>query len=211
MANPDARFGFKPVRHLNGSPWNGATQRCYISASYGTALFVGDPVLIDPTNTNRATAVRCPTVIQSAMTTGIFAFGVITSFEANPDNLTRIYSPASTAGYCNVCVAPDVIYHIRDDGGAALTKADIGANAVGINTHGGSTVTGLSGFELDAGTTTGPGEDDGYPLYIIGVADVEDNEFDGSTSTRIIWEVTLNMHHLRATGDGSGGLGEQGA
>jgi hypothetical protein len=145
------------------------------------------------------------------MTTGTWCIGVITSFEPDPDNLSLQYRPASTFRYCNVCVDPDVIFQVRDDGGGILTKADIGANAVGINTGGGSTITGLSGFELDAGTTTGPGEDDGYTLFILQVAEEETkNEFDGVASTRMIWEVILNMHRLRPTGDASAALGEQG-
>ena len=207
MANPDARFGMKPVRHLNGNSWNGGTIRCIVSAEYATALFVGDPVDLDPTTANRGTGVRCPTVIRSAMTTGTFVFGVITSFEPNKDNLTRTYLPASTGGYCNVCVDPDVIYWVRDDAVAALTSNAIGGNCNGIFTHTGSTITGLSGMELDSGTTGPPAEAAALPLFIIGIADVEDNENDGSTDTRMIWEVTINMHRLRATGDGTGGLG----
>ena len=45
MANTDAPFGLRPVRHLNGSSWNGQTIRCFIHASYAYALFVGDPVM----------------------------------------------------------------------------------------------------------------------------------------------------------------------
>jgi len=208
MANPDARFGMKPVRHLNGNAWNGGTIRCIIDASYSTAaLFVGDPVVLDPTTANRGLTVRCPTVIRAAMTTGTFVFGVITSFEPNPDNLSLQYRVNSTERYCNVCVDPDVIYWIRDDAVAALTSNAIGGNCNGIFTHGGSTITGLSGMELDSGTTGPPAETAALPLFIIGVADVEDNEFDGSTDTRIVWEVVINMHQLRATGDGTGGLG----
>jgi hypothetical protein len=210
MANIDAPFGLMPVRHLNGNAWNGATIRCKISASYGTALFVGDPVVLEPTNTSRGTTERAPTVIRSDGIDGDFIFGVITSFEVDPTNLTRMYSPANTASYCNVCVSPDVVYWIRDDGVAALTKAQIGANAVGIFTHSGDTTTGISKYELNS-STDAPAEDASNPLLILGVADVEDNEFDGSTDTHIIWEVLINMHQLRSTGDGTGALGELGA
>jgi hypothetical protein len=106
---------------------------------------------------------------------------------------------------------PDVIYQIRDDGGVILTKKDIGSNACGIFTHAGSTVTGLSGMELDSGTTNAPAENASFPLLIIGCSDIEDNEYDGAADTRMIWDVVINMHQLRATGDGDGALGEQGA
>jgi len=206
MANVDAPFGLLPKKHLNGNPWNGGTMRCYVSASYATALFVGDPVVLDPTNTNRATTVRCPTVIAATGTTGTYIFGVITSFEPNPDNLTLKHRPLSTARYCNVCVDPDVIYWIQDNADSAMTKADIGGNC-DLEMNAGSAITGLSGVELNSDTQA---ENAALPILILGVADVEDNGFDGSTDTHIIWEVMINMHQLRATGDGTGALGVSG-
>jgi hypothetical protein len=189
MANPDARFGLVPKRHINGSPWNGATIRCYVSASYATALFIGDPVDFDTTAADVPTAPRVPTVIRSAMTDGTYTIGVITSFEPNPDNLTLQYRPASTARYCNVCCDPTVIYWIRGDASGAATKSKlIGANAYGVNTHAGDTATGLSGLELVEGSILA---DASCPMMIVGIADIPDNEFDGSTSTRVIFEVLL--------------------
>ena len=209
MANPDARFGLKPVRHLNGNPWNGGTMRCYISAAYTTtAMFIGDPVVLDPTTANRVAGVRCPTVVRATGTDGTWIFGVITSFEPDPDNQTLTYRTNSTARYCNVCVDPDVIYWIRDNADAYGDEDDIGGNADGIFTHAGSTTTGLSGFELDQSSIA---EDASLTLFILGVADVEDNLFNCTSDTNTIWEVIINMHQLRPTGDGTGGLGVVGA
>jgi len=212
MSNPDAPFGLKPVRYLNGQTWAGGTQRCKISASDGTALYIGDPVKLDPTNANRATAEKLPHVIRSDGVDGDYIWGVITSFEPDPDNLTRTYRAASTARYCNVVMSdPMLVFQIRDDGTAALTKADIGANAIGTFTESGSTVTGLSGYELDSGVGTAPTENSSNPLFIVGIAEHPDNEWDGSTDSRMIWEVTINMPQVgAATGDGDGALGEEG-
>lgn len=205
MANVDGPFGMRPVRHLNGNPWNGGTMRCYISASDSTAAyFVGDPVVLDPTTGNRATTVRCPTVIRASLTTGTFIFGVITAFEPDPTNLELKYRLDDTARYCHVCVDPDVIYWIRDNADEAGDKDHIGGNYDGIFTHTGNTTTGISKMELDVNTAA---ETAALPLLVIGIADVEDNEYDGSTSTNIIWEVIINMHQLRSTGDGTGALG----
>lgn len=44
MANPNAPFGLRPVRHRNGMTWNGATNDYPIADNYGTALGLGDPV-----------------------------------------------------------------------------------------------------------------------------------------------------------------------
>ena len=209
MANPDARFGLKPVRHLNGNPWNGGTMRCYIPAAYDTAaMFVGDPVVLEPLAASRVAGIKCPQVQRAAGTTTTYIFGVITSFEPDQDDLSLKYRVNSTARYCNVCVDPDVIYWIRDNADAYGDEDDIGGNADGIFTHGGSTTTGLSGFELDQSSI---GEDAADAFFIIGVADVEDNLFNCTSDTNTIWEVLINMHQLRATGDASGALGVVGA
>ncbi len=44
MANLDAPFGLKPVQHISGAPYNGATRRCRIDSTAGD-LGVGDAVL----------------------------------------------------------------------------------------------------------------------------------------------------------------------
>ena len=66
MANTSSAFGLKPVRHLDGSPWNGNTVKCYISASYATALFIGDPVLLTPTLAEKDATGMHPTINLSA-------------------------------------------------------------------------------------------------------------------------------------------------
>jgi len=54
MANTDAPFGLRPIRHRNGAPYNGAFNHYYVASSYATALFVGDPVVKTGTsNTDR--------------------------------------------------------------------------------------------------------------------------------------------------------------
>ena len=71
-------------------------------------------------------------------------------------------------------------------------------------THAGNTASGLSGCELDQSTIA---EDAALPPFIIGVAETENNEFNCTSDTNIIWEVIINMHQLRATGDATGALG----
>jgi len=191
MANPDAPFGLRPVKHLNGSPWNGVVERCYVSASYATALFVGDPVDIDTTLTDKTAAAKHQTIIKATAGDGNYVYGVIVGFEPNPDNLSRIYSPASTAAWALVCNAPDVIYHIRDDGAATPTYVFPGQNANLIFTHTGNTTTGISQAELDTNSDP-PAADASNQLYILKLADIENNDL----GTHAIWEVLLSTHRL---------------
>lgn len=194
MANPTGAFGLCPVRHLNGSPWNGATIPCYVSASYATALFVGDPVLMETAAANKDATGKKPTIIKSAGTDGTIIWGVITSFQPT-DRDSKVYNPASTERVANVCVDPTVIYQVRGDGGGTVTDLFPGLNAVLIQTAAGSTVTGLSGFHLDEGTTDAPAVDQTNTLYILNIADREDNELGDNS----VWEVLLNTNE-NATG-----------
>lgn len=188
MANPTGAFGLRPVRHISGAPWNGATVQCYISASYATALFVGDPVLYSPTLAEKDATGKKLTINASAGTDGTLIRGVITSFEPLQSDLTKQYNPASTERIANVCIDPDVVYAVRGDGGGTPAAVFVGQNAILVATAAGSTVTGLSGFHLDEGTGTAPTTTQTLPLHIIGIQDKEDNELGDNA----VYEVLLN-------------------
>ncbi len=194
MANVQTPFGLRPVRHLDGSPWNGQTLRCFISASYATALFIGDPVIFGSTTlANKDTTAKCPTIVTNAGTNGLLCEGVIVAFEPNPNNLTLQYRPASTERYAFVVPAvPNLVFQIRDDGSGTPAKVFTHQNAEMAAGSGGSTITGLSSFALDASTPT---TTQGFPLHILTLADIADNELDDYA----IWEVLLNTCY-NATG-----------
>jgi hypothetical protein len=195
MANPTGPFGLRPVRHKNGAPWNGATVPVYCSASYATALYVGDPVVISLVTAERDALGRYLSVNKSAGTDGIVVQGAIVSFEPDPDDLTKVYRAASTARIANVCMDQTVIYHIRGDGGGTPAATWVGINAVMIANTAGSTTTGLSGMMLDEGTTTAPDQNQSYPLVIEGIANIPNNDLGDN----VIWEVSLNTF-FNATG-----------
>jgi hypothetical protein len=202
MANPDARFGFRPLRHLNGAAWNGKAELCYISPNYATALFIGDPVDLDTTLANKDPLGMYPTIIKATAGDGSPIFGVIIGFQVDPDNTSRIYSPASTGAYALVVIDPSVIYLIRDDGAAALTSVTPGQNANFIATHAGDTVSGLSGVELDTNSDP-PAADASNQLLVLKAH----NRPDNSLAARCLWEVLINLHRLGANGGATGALG----
>jgi hypothetical protein len=190
MANKTGAFGLSPIRHNNGSPWNGATVECYIGSSYATALFIGDPVLISPTAAERDATAQRPTINASAGTDGTIIVGAIVEFEPLRTDLTKQYNPASTERIAHVCMDPSVVYEIRGDGGGTPTKNWIWNNAVMIATAAGDTTTGLSGFHLDEGTTTAPSADQTNPLLIVGISSKPDEELAASA----LYEVMLNTY-----------------
>lgn len=187
MANATGAFGLRPVKNRDGSPWNGSTIPMYVSASYATAMYIGEPVLLSPTLAEKDTTGRYLTINASAGTDGAVILGVITSFEPLPTDLTKVYNPASTERIANVCLAKDVIFEVRGSG-TALTKVIPGQNAV-LTGSGGSTATGLSSKYLDEGAGSDvPAADQSNSLFVLGVKNVEDN----TLAANAVYEVLIN-------------------
>ncbi len=193
MANSDIRKGLLPIRGRNGQPYNGAANPYYVPASYATALFKGDAVV--KTGTSNTSAFEewqpgtLPEVNKVVGGSGNPITGVIVAVGVNRDDLTKIYSPASTEAVVWVCDDLDAVYELQDDGGAALDATSVGLNAVLIDTHAGDEFTGLSGTELDAGTTTAPAVNAAYQLTIQRLINREDNALGVNAK----WEVKINL------------------
>ena len=213
MANVDSPRGFKPVRHRNGAPYNGACEPMSIAAGYNSGgMFVGDLVVkvAGGSNTAKVSAPgvgsfppgTLPDIQLAAVTDATFASGVIVGFAANPSNLEQRHNPTSTARIALVCTDPDVVYEVQADGD--LTETMIGLNGTFISTHSGSTVTGYSGMELDTGTTNAPAADASLMLRIVGMVNREDNDTVSANQKAL---VVINMHSDLSTGDGDGALG----
>ncbi len=190
MANPTGPFGLKPVRRLNGSPLNLALVDGYCSSNYATALFIGDPALLTPTSGDKETAGKHPTINTHAGTSGLLIPYVITGFDADPTNLERKHNPASTEREFAKLVRcdDDLVFHIRDNGDGTPASTWPGKNAEMVAGSGGSTVTGLSSFALDATTPT---TTQAFPLHILGLANIENNELGDYA----IWEVVINTNN----------------
>lgn len=142
MANPTGAFGFAPVGSLDGAPYSGATQRCYITATGATAVFVGDVVKMSGT----ASADGYPTVVLTAATDA--PYGVVVGCEAIKTNLNAgNYRPASTAAYLRVVPVENALFKARFTAGAAAGIAAVGSCTI-YTVAAGSTVTGLSGITL---------------------------------------------------------------
>lgn len=197
MANLDSAFGLRPIRHRNGAPYNGAFNSYYVPSTYATALFIGDPVVKTGTsNTAEVSAPGAgkfgigtlPEINKATAGDGNPITGVIVGFAPISTNLNLNYNTASTARIVYVCDDPDVVFLIQADG--AIAAADVGLNAVLIYTNAGSTVSGLSGVELDT-TSDVPAADASNQLTIQRVYNSETNEA-ASAWTHV--EVKINQH-----------------
>lgn len=152
MANTDAPRGAVPIKHLDGSPYNGATSPYKIANAYNTAIYTGDFVKMTATGYVELAAAG-NTIL------GVFA-GCNYRDSTNKPQWSP-YWPASTATFnsegavADIVDATDVIFEMQmDSDGAVPSQADVGSNADFIATHTGSTITGLSREEVDTSTCT---------------------------------------------------------
>ena len=178
MANTSRTFGFVPVKHMNGAPYNGQSNIYEISVSNAIATMIGDLVELDsndPTDVYPAGA----RIAASGQVTGgpivgaVVGFVVLTGVSGRSPNLdVPLYRAASTKQFVLVADSPDLIFEVQDGGTVPCTKALLGSNT-GITADAGSTVTGLSNM---ATGTTAPTTTSTLPLQIMGIVPRSDNE-----------------------------------
>lgn len=212
MANTSRIFGFKPVKHVTGAPYNGGGNIYQIPASDANNTFVGDPVILE----GNASVGGVATVKKAAASAPVL--GVITGF-INPkqDPVTGAltngsialdtpqYRVASVAQYCLVEDAPDVVYEVEQTtGGSAYTYllADVGQNADAYYGGTGSTVTGTSACSLDMATKGATGT---LQFKILGTVQRVDNSSVSGTDTAVHVLAKINAASL---GNGTGSTGQ---
>jgi len=193
MANQDSPSGLKPVKHLNGNPWNGVANMYSIPVGNAAAIFIGDAVVSE----GSADATGKYPSIAGYVSGGGNLRGVVIGFSDQPfmafdtSDLDRKYCPATTAMYALVVDDPDVIFEIQENNaGGDLAATEVGGNA-DIAVTAGNTASGISGMELDSsGTGTGTAQ-----LRILAVVNRDDN----ALGTNCKFLVRINEHELRST------------
>lgn len=196
MANLNAPFGFKPVRSIDGSPFNNKIQLCWVPSSDATALGINDLVKL-AASVNDVNSYGVPVVTAVSANTDV-VYGSVISVEPvigmNPPNLYNQYRLASTGQYVYVVNATDTVFQVQAF--STTNVADIGKNG---NWKAGSitTANGLSGATLDspniATTNT-------FQFQIISVAQIPGQL--GLGNNYVIYEVINNKAQLanQATG-----------
>ena len=194
MTNSNTPYGLIPVKN---SPFVEIPKNYYyIPASYATALFKGDPVIKTGTS-NTANVLgdqrpfaagSLPEINKATAGDGNKITGVIIGFLANPTNLNVAYNPASTERVAIVADSPLQEFEIQEEtAGTPLAATSVGLNANVVFAESGSTVTGLSGVELDTST---PATDATFQLKILRLVDAPDNAIGQHAK----WRVKINNH-----------------
>lgn len=204
MANTNAPFGLRPVRYMDGRPYNGAVVQGFATGATG-AIYVGDPVVLaGAANTSTFMGWQpgtLPTVTVALDGDGDVIYGVCVGVVPVTRDSTP-YRENSTDRIILIANGPDLVFWGQcDAAGTAWAGTDVGSYAnmlVGT----GSTVTGRSGWTLD--TTDVPDNNDpSNQLLILGLAPVPNNAI-GAYS---VWEVLINDHQLANVADGGRATG----
>ena len=188
MANVARLGGFRPVKHLNGSPYNGQANIYEIVAGDGTAVNVGDLVKADA-GTATDTYPTCIRLAASGQVTSGLILGAVIGFVVDPTNLNSPqYRAASTKRYALVADSPDLIFDVADGGTVPCTLTLVGNNT-GVTCTAPDTTTGVSPM---ATGTTAPTTTNTLPLKIMAIVKAPDNEA-AAASQRL--HVMINQHY----------------
>jgi len=161
MANANRPSGYTPVSYLNGAPWNGQARLYSIAADYGTALYVGDPVISSGTSDAfgiQGIAIGAETGALRGVIVGLYNTGQTTAIPGgvsvgNIVNSNITYRPASDVNvwYAAVVDDPNVIFQVQEESnGTALAAVDVGLNTIGATGTGNGYT---SGWQVSSAAT----------------------------------------------------------
>jgi hypothetical protein len=183
MANVNAPFGLKWIGNLNSGLLSGEVNEYVIPASDSNNYFLYQPVK----STGTGTSDGIPTVTAAAA--GDTMRGVIVGFKFDPTDLNNVYGVASTLRTVYVADAPFARFLVQSNGTGVAT--DLGANADISTSVSGSTVSGISGVQLDEATIT----TSSAQLRVLRVRQVTNN----ALGANVVYEVMINEHELKTT------------
>ena len=191
MANVTERFGLRPSRQLNGSPFINAQNRYRVATNNSTNIYQGDVVI--PFNSG--------TVGRAVANTSTPAVGVFNGcFYTDPTTQKptwKNYLPSSTVAsdiVAFVIDAPDTVFEVNANGVFAV--ADIFKN-FSVNNVTGNTQTGISYVQLDVANS---GTDSTYLVQAIDISgDVLNSDVTVSNANVL---VRINNHFYKAATSG---------
>jgi hypothetical protein len=192
MANQDAAFGMRPARMIGGAPYTGGQSRYRIAANYGTAIFQGDMVMqvTGGTVEVHADAGTVPIV-------GVFNGCTYTDPTTKKTVFSNFYPASTNASDLIAFIIDDPMVVFEIQATIAFPIADLFGNFDIVYTTAGSTVTGISGAELqvtDGGTATS------LALKAIDISEDPENSDVSAAHTNVL--VTIQNHLFGVKGAG---------
>ena len=191
MANVLERFGLRPSRQLNGSPFINAQNRYRIASGNSTSIFQGD--LVTPLASGTVTRYVANT---SNPVVGVFNGCFYTDPTTQKPTFSNFYPQSTNASDITAFVidGPDTVFEVNAD--EIFAVADIFKNYT-VNNASGNTQTGISLVQLDVSLS---GVDGTYVVQAIDISQDPNND-DVTTSNANIM-VRINNHFYRQGGTG---------
>ena len=191
MANVLEKFGLRPSRQLNGSPFINAQNRYRISANNTTAIFQGD--LVIPTTSGTITRYVAGT---TNAVVGVFN-GCFYTDPTTQKPTWKNYYPASTNASditAFVIDGPDTVFEINASGVIAITGLFSNYDVVNVT---GSTQTGISLVQLDGSTANTTNT---LPLMAIDISQDPSNSDIAATNADIVVRINNHFYKQNQTG-----------
>jgi hypothetical protein len=203
MANTSRVAGFKPVKHLNGSPYNGGSNIYEVPAGEAVPVFVGDLVILsNSAGTSGYPAVEVAVGASAQATSAAIVGAVVGVINTKLDPIdgkmtsgsisldTPVYRAANTKQLVLVADSPDLIFEAEADASVAL--ADVGLNAdIGASAHTNPLLNGASPMYVYS--TTAPTAAATRPLQIVGVVKRPDNEA-AAAFNKVLVKITTHAY-----------------
>jgi hypothetical protein len=203
MANTSRINGFRPVKHMNGAPYNGQANIYEVPAGETVPVFIGDLVkLSDSAATSGYPAVEAAVAASSQAVSVPIVGAVVGIVNAKIDPVdgrmtggsisldTPVYRAASTKQLVLVADSQDLIFEAEADASVAL--ADVGLNAdLGASAHTLPLVTGASPMYVYS--TTAPSASATRPFQIMGIVKRPDNE-PAAAYNRVLVKITTHAY-----------------
>lgn len=196
MANKNAPFGLRPIRYLDGRPYNGEVTEYFATGATGV-IRPGDPVIAAGSANTTEVQGRAPGTLPTCTVAADGDGDPITGVCVSVLPVTRdstIYRENSTDRIICVARGPDLVFEVQADaGGTALTAGDVGQHA---NLKAGTAATLRSDWTLD--TSDAPDNDPSNQVKILGFSKNPKNEI----GEYAVVEVLINNHELANVNDG---------
>lgn len=198
MANTSRINGFRPVKHMNGSPYNGQSNVYYV-ASAADEILVGDVVKLGGSaDTNGIpTADLCGAsdvpvgIVVGIINPKLDPGGKLSTGSISLDLPTVTQIAASAAGYILVADSPDIVAEVEAANGTPVAT-DVGLNishANGARTAATVTSPAYVDFGTEAVTST-------LNFRLLGFVRRVDNEIGASAKML----VGFNVHQFNSVG-----------
>jgi len=191
MANTLEKFGLRPSRQLNGSPFINAQNRYRIASGNSTSIYQGD--LVTPLTSGTVTRYVANT---SNVVVGVFNGCFYTDPTTQKPTWSNYYPSSTNASdiIAFVIDGPDTVFEVNADDTFAV--ADLFRN-YSVNNASGNTKTGISYVQLDVAESGTAG------TFVVQAIDIsqDPNNDDVSTSNANIM-VRINNHFYRQGGTG---------